>query len=411
MPRDDDAVPIRREVLEARSERGVSAILLAPPLSLKRAAACAGGTLLVFGLFLVFADYTSKVHVSGELEPTAGIIQVVAPQFSRIADLYVRVGDSVKAGQVLAGLSSERVGSDDRITASLEMRRIEREQLRELTINQLAERGAALVRQQRTAEADIATHRGTIALADDQINSADVNLKRYEKLRRAGYVSPAQVDQFKTIRTTERTKRAVLTMNLNAALRNQDQLQQDIAAINVQIKLVRSESRQSLAVLDQEIAEHDGRRAMRVATPAAGIVTAIAFKQGQTVPAGAALAAILPTGSKMEAVLLVPSQALPHIEPGQQVWLRIDAFPFQKVGQQAGTVVLVDSSPIGNAAPGTEQLYRVRVALAKQTVFMDGKERQITAGMRLQASVLGDRRRLGEWLFEPLISAAQGRPR
>jgi membrane fusion protein len=361
---DDDDVPIRPEVLAARRERGVSTILQAPPL--KRAAAYAGATLLVLSLFLVFATHTSKFHVSGQLQPIAGITQVVVPQ-GRIADLYVRVGDPVQMHQILARLSSDQVGSDDSIDAllkDLKERRSERAKLRDLTIVQLTERGAALATQERMVEAEIAT-RG-IAIAGEQINVA-------------------------------------------AAMRTLDQLRRDSAAINGQIKLARSESSQALAVLDQQIAEHDGRRAMNVITFAAGTITALAFKQGQTVPAGAALADILPDGSTMEAVLLVPSRALPHIKPYQPVWLRIDAFPYQKVGQQRGVVVQVDRSPISNAAPGAEQLYRVRVMLVKQTVFMDGKEQPITAGMGLQTTILGDRRRLIEWLFQPMIGAAKGR--
>lgn len=362
----DDDVPIRPEVLAARRERSVSTILQAPPL--KRAAAYAGATLLVLSLFLVFATYTTKFHVGGKLEPIAGVTHAVVPQIGRITDLYVRVGDPVQVHQILARLSSDQVGSDDSIDAllkDLKERRSERAKLRDLTIVQLTERGAALGTQERMVEAEIATHRG-IAIAGEQINVA-------------------------------------------AAMRTLDQLRRDSAAINGQIKLARSESSRALAVLDQQIAEHDERRAMNVITFAAGTITALAFKQGQTVPAGAALADILPDGSTMEAVLLVPSRALPHIKPYQPVWLRIDAFPYQKVGQQPGVVVQIDRSPISNAAPGAEQLYGVRVMLAKQTVFMDGKEQPITAGMGLQTTILGDRRRLIEWLFQPMIGAAKGR--
>lgn len=194
-------------------------------------------------------------------------------------------------------------------------------------------------------------------------------------------------------------------------MRTLAQLRQDAVANDAALKLARSDSRQAVAALEQETAEDDGRRVMRVSVPAAGVATAITFKPGQSVLAGAPLATILPAGSRMQALLLVPSRLRPFVKPGQQVLLRIDGFPFQKCGLQPGTVEQVDRSPVSEAAPGAEQIYRVTVALAAQTVHMDGKENPVEAGMRLEADILQDRRRLNEWLFESVISAAQGRAR
>ncbi|MES2760447.1 MAG: HlyD family efflux transporter periplasmic adaptor subunit [Pseudomonadota bacterium] len=408
MPRDDEAVPIRREVLHARGQRHMSAIVLPCPQLAKRAAWAAAATLATLGLVLGCCEHTRKVHVSGTVEPSAGAIRVVAPQFGRIVAQHVRNGDAVNAGQVMFEVSGER-SVDERITASLATRRRELRQRLDLHRAQLTERGAALAAQQHMVEADIATHSGSIAIQNDQIRSARANLQRYEKLRRQGFVAPAQVEQIKNNLNAEQVKRDAMTMNLSAATRNLAQLRQDAAANARQLELAGSESRQALAELEQQVAEHDGRLTMRVTAPAKGTTTAIAYKPGQSVPAGAPLATVLPSGSSMEAVLLVPSRVLAQIEPGQQVWLRIDAFPYQKYGLQAGTVAQVDRSPATDVAPGTDPRYRVTVALAAQSVQMDGKARPVEAGMQLEAAVLQDRRKLFAWLFEPLIGAAKGR--
>lgn len=408
MPRDDDAVPIRQEVLEARGRRHVSTIVLPCPKLAKRAALAAAATLATLGLVLGCCDYTRKVHVIGTVEPSAGAIRVVAPQFGRIIAQHVRNGEAVKAGQVLFDLSSERT-VDGRISTSLDSRRTELRQRLDLTIGQLADRGTALATQQHIAEAEVATHRGAIAIEDEQIRAARANLQRYEKLRRQGFVAAAQVEQFKSALNIELAKRNALSLNMSAATRTLAQLKQDAATNVGQIELVRNESRQAIASLEQEMAEHDGRLTMRVIAPSAGVATAITYKPGQSVPAGAPLATVLPAGGKMEATLLVPSRALAQIEPGQQVFLRIDAFPYQKCGLQAGTVAQIDRSPASESAPGTDPMYRVTVALAEQAVRMDGKTRPVEAGMRLEAAVLQDRRSLFAWLFEPLIGAAKGR--
>jgi membrane fusion protein len=56
------------------------------------------------------------------------------------------------------------------------------------------------------------------------------------------------------------------------------------------------------------------------------------------------------------------------------------------------------------ATPAAEPLYRITVSLDRQAVQAYGQAQPLVPGMRLDADVLLDRRRLIEWLFEPLLS-------
>ncbi len=49
-------------------------------------------------------------------------------------------------------------------------------------------------------------------------------------------------------------------------------------------------------------------------------------------------------------------------------------------------------------------MYRITVALDRQSVRAYGEEQPLAAGMQLEADVLLDRRRLIEWIFEPVLS-------
>jgi membrane fusion protein len=108
-------------------------------------------------------------------------------------------------------------------------------------------------------------------------------------------------------------------------------------------------------------------------------------------------------------------------EKGQPVQLRYAAFPYQKFGLQQGTVASVSRSPVSPAqlppglahlASGTgarEALYQLTVELASQQVLAYGQATSLRAGMTLDAAVVQERRRVIEWVFEPLIGAAQRR--
>jgi membrane fusion protein len=101
------------------------------------------------------------------------------------------------------------------------------------------------------------------------------------------------------------------------------------------------------------------------------------------------------------------------VRPGQPVRLRFEAFAYQKYGHQPGHVLQVSRTPLAASemaalalpatASGGEPMFRITVALDETAHTLP-----LAAGMRLQADVLLERRRLVEWLFEPLLGL-QGR--
>ena len=92
--------------------------------------------------------------------------------------------------------------------------------------------------------------------------------------------------------------------------------------------------------------------------------------------------------------------------------LRYEAFPYQKFGHYRGHVASISRSaltPGGSQSPAvgqisSEPMYRVTVRLARQSITAYGQDEPLKPGMALQADVMGERRRLFEWVLEPLYS-------
>ena len=411
-----DLVPIRPEVIDAMRSRRAGAIVLARPAPTKVAAALGGFVVVGVAALLAFGEYTSKVRVTGLLVPAGGAIKVVAGQFGRISARHVREGDTVKAGQLLFELSAEREGAggsiDKRVGGELAERRAQLDLRRAATRDQLAGQTAALGRQRLLAEAELASHQGAIVIQDTLVRSARATYERYAKLAKQGFVAQSLLAQYANARDVELAKRAALTINLQNARRAIEQVKGEQAALAGQGRVAEADARSSLASLAQETAEHDGRRATAVTAPVAGRVTTFAYDIGQSVPAGTVLATVLPAGTRLEAKLLVPSHAKAAFRNGQRVELRIDAFPYQKYGLVQGTVEQVELSPITDIPPGTAPgavLYRATVSLSADALTMYGRRTAFEPGMTVQADIFNDRRRLIEWVFDPLVSAAKGR--
>ena len=125
--------------------------------------------------------------------------------------------------------------------------------------------------------------------------------------------------------------------------------------------------RASVADLEGRLAEIAGRRAYLLRAPVAGHVSALQARVGLGADPAVPLLSIVPTGSVLQAELLVPARAIGFVAPGQTVRLAYEAFPYQRFGLHGGHVRTVSRNllrpaelvaPIAIAEPS----YRVTVA-------------------------------------------------
>ena len=201
-----------------------------------------------------------------------------------------------------------------------------------------------------------------------------------------------------------------------ALARDRAVLDGERSGLPVQLKARQGAIERDLAALDREAAEHDAARQIVVRAPQDGTVSAVLAETGQSVSPASALASLIPSGAKLQAHLFAPSGAVGFVRPDQQVRLRFEAFPYQKYGHQEGRVLQVSRIPL--AAPelaamalhgpgagdgNAEPMFRITVALDPGGLQAFGAAQPLVAGMRMEADVLLERRRLVEWLFAPLL--------
>ncbi len=185
----------------------------------------------------------------------------------------------------------------------------------------------------------------------------------------------------------------------------------------LQTQVANGEIERELASLEEASAENEAKRTVVIRAPEDGVVTAVLAAKGHSVSPGSALASLLPADAKLQAQLFAPSSAVGFVRAEQKVQLRYQAFPYQKFGHHKGEVLDVSRTPLQatelaglplpeslKGAPSAEPLYRITVVLDQQAVQAYGQAVPLAAGMRLDADVLLDRRRLIEWIFEPLLS-------
>ena len=411
----------RPEVLENRQRDWLGSIQLIRPVSLSVLTTFVVATAVAVASYLVLGEYTRKARVSGYLVPDQGVIRLMSPQAATLLEAHAVEGAAVRRGDVLFVLSvGQSTLSGDTQTAVRSSLA-----LREQSLQGAArQRGAleqtqlaALDRQIDDMRRELVSMAAEADLQHERLTLAQQAHARLESLRNDNFVSSAQVQTKAEEVLGLKAQMQALERQRSAHLREIATLQAQRRELPMRAQAQQGEIERDLAALGQQAAENEARQRIVVRAPQDGVVTGVLAQVGQTVTPSVAMASLLPANARLQAQLFAPSSAVGFVRPNQPVQLRYQAFPYQKFGHQTGSVALVSRSPLQGtelaglpmqaaANAGSEPLYRITVTLDQQSVAAYGQAQALVPGMQLEADVLLDRRRLIEWLFEPVLGIA-----
>lgn len=407
----------RPEVIENRQRQWLGSIQLLRPVSLHVLTALAVGSVVIVAAYLCLGEYTRKARVAGVLAPERGLIRLVAPQRATVLESRVAEGASVHRGDVLYVLSVDAADVSGNIRETLSARERSLRGAAQQQADLERERAAAIDRQIETSANELAQIDAEARLHEQRLVLAQQALARLESLRADNFISSAQVQAKHEELLGVRAQAQALQRQRAAQQRDIEQLKARRRELPLQTQVLQGELERDLAEIAQQQAENSSRQRIEIRAPQDGVVTGVVAQPGQSVSDSMALASLLPADTKLQAHLFAPSSAVGFVRPDQTVLLRYQAFPYQKFGLQAGQVTQVSRSPLqaselaGVSLPKSagegEPLYRITVTLERQAVAAYGQDQALAPGMQLEADVLLDRRRLIEWLFEPLFGLAQ----
>ena len=148
--------------------------------------------------------------------------------------------------------------------------------------------------------------------------------------------------------------------------------------------------------------------------PVEGTIQALGITTvGGVVSATQTLATIVPKGTPLIVEVQLSNEDIGFVKIGQQVDLKLDAFPFQKYGTVPGVVTSIspDAEQDGEAARNGNSnnqargsaSYRAQIKPAANYVAVNGTRQNILSGMALQADIKTDRRRIIEFFTSPVL--------
>lgn len=410
----------RKEVFVAQQNKWTGQVILTRPFSFLFLTFCAFLIALCIIIFLIFGSYTNKTTVEGQLLPTMGVVRVYSSDIGTITHKFVEDGNFVKAGEPLFKLSTSRFGEKGNVQAKLAA---EANLKKTLALQELERLKRIHQNEQKNVHNNI--HRLNNQLENikqqiigqnHQIRLAEETLNKNKFLAIQGAVSQQDKMTAESHLLEQRSRLESLKREQNNAIRELDEQKITLNSLPERHKTELSQLNRAITEMNQEILDFDLKSEQTIRASKSGYISTINVDIGQQVEPSKLLLSIVPEQTELVAHLYIPSKAVGFIKPKDKVVLRYQAYPYQKFGHATGEIISVARTALGkqelsglgiifsNPTLLNEPAYLVKVKLEKQTIKAYGENKPLQIGMILEADILHERKKLYEWVLDPLYS-------
>jgi membrane fusion protein len=161
--------------------------------------------------------------------------------------------------------------------------------------------------------------------------------------------------------------------------------------------------------VDIEIINYKHNKSYVICSPIDGVISSVIYQQGQHTNLTKPLMKILPSHAELMALLFIPIPKSGFLQRNTNVIIHYDAYPHARFGtskasiQQISGTILTDNEEEKPIRIG-EPYYKVSALLDKQFITVYGKDKKIQHGMTVSAVIVGSKKRIWQWILDPIYS-------
>jgi HlyD family secretion protein len=415
--------------------------------------------LALFAFLIVWASFGQLDIVAvaeGKLVPESYLKIVQPAEQGIVREILVKEGGRVKEGQVLIRMDPAITNADARTLEAdwqrrrLALRRIDAQLSGKPFLRgkddsadihaELGAQHAANVQsyenalgQERSlrekAEHDLAAANEIKAKLEQTLPHYRAQEGAYAKLTKDGFAGSLMLADKQRERIEKeqdlRSQEHVIRSNLALIAQSERKIAQITADYRRQLQAERVDMANQLEKLQQELAKSRHRQGLlELRAPQSGTVKDLATHTVGTVAApGTILMTLVPQGDKVIAEVWIGNQDIGFVRAGQEVKIKLTAFPFQKYGMVKGRVDQVSADATEAASPNTRSdalagrdrpmgplAFRTLVHLETQDLPLAQARPQVptqvpnmlAAGMQVSAEIHLGTRSILEYLLSPV---------
>lgn len=408
----------RQELLENRKMLWRGRALLLPGIPPLLVISVCIIFLTVFITFVIMGSYTRRVNVSGEITTWPRPVNIYSSVQGFIVKQFVTEGQEIRKGEPVYQIDVSRSTSSG-VVSDNQRKDIENQIVRIANIiSRLEDSKKATLQtlEKQKMQYQEAFERSTaiVRRAEEGIIIMKNNMNNYRTYQKKGLINKDQL--------TNQTALYYQQQNNLLSLSGQnEQNVLQITSLESQIKIQAADFDNRIYQMElqryelqKELINTDVNGEVIIRALSDGKIDSLSVTVGQMVSAGDSLLQIIPDKIKDHyLVVWAPNDAVPYINPGDRVNIRYEAFPSEKFGQFAATVLLVSKTPASSqemltyqGAPKNNQntsvpYYKIVVRPDLQEIRYDGKFLPIENGMKAQGTLFLEKRKIYQWMLSP----------
>lgn len=373
------------------------------PRSASRIIYLAVAAVAVFLIWAAFASIDEIVRGEGQVVSSSRAQIVQNLEGGILAELHVRQGDVVSAGQVLAKLQDTKFRTAaDELQNQIDALEIKRHRLEaqmkgafEFTVpDLLAQRSPGILASERglltARQTDFTSRRESARQIMDQLNAELANM---ETLHKQKIVALIEVNKARKAATDARAK--YNEIGTQAELEQAEEYSKTLREITT----LRQEQRLAVDQLNRTI----------ITSPMAGIVNSLAVTTiGGVIRPGEEILEIIPLGEELFVEARVKPEDIASVQPGQPATIKLSAYDYTIYGALQGKVDFVSADTFEDERnPRAEPYYRVTVRVDKSGFTERQQTIEIRPGMRATAELQTGAKTVLQYLLKPLYKSRE----
>jgi membrane fusion protein, adhesin transport system len=362
-----------------------------------------GAALVIFVTWAAFASVDEIVRGEGEVVSSSRAQIVQNLEGGIMAELLVRQGDEVRAGQVLAKLQDTKFRTiadellDQIDTLEIKQFRLEAEMdgAYEFTVpNELATRSAEILASERALlnarQSDFHSRQASARKILDQLNDELANM---EQLYKQNIVALIEVNRAQKSATDAQAKFNEI------GTQNELKLAEEYSEALRELASLRQDQRLALDQLNRTV----------ITSPMSGIVNSLGVTTiGGVVRPGEEIFEIIPMGEELFVEARVNPKDIASVQTGQSATIKLSAYDYTIYGALQGEVDFVSADTFEDERnPRVEPYYRVTVRVDRSHLTERQKNIEIRPGMRATAELQTGSKTVLNYILKPLYKSKE----
>ena len=165
--------------------------------------------------------------------------------------------------------------------------------------------------------------------------------------------------------------------------------------------------------VEVELIHYKQEQSYVIRSPIDGVISTVMYQEGQYTNMTKPMAKVLPSHADLMAALFIPVKQSGFLQQKNKVIIRYDAYPYARFGTSQATINEISQSSLTDEEDDKplrvgQPYYKVTARLDKQFVMVYGAPQKIQHGMTISAVIVGSKRKIWQWILDPLYSFSGG---